>query len=231
MNKIIFLDPGHGGTDVGAINGSRHEADDNLRLALAVQKLLVAQGHTVIMARTTDVYISLAARTQAANSSGADIFVSLHRNSFTNSTANGTEIWVYTTAGAVDVGAATEVLEQLAAVGIQSNRGIKKGNYHVLRESNMTSMLIELGFISNVKDNNLFDAHFSDYATAIARGILAALGESYAESGQQSETVMQSLYRVQVGAFGVKSNAEAFLKSVQGMGLDAFLVEPGEAKE
>lgn len=228
MSKVIVLDAGHGGSDPGATNGSRYESNDTLKLAQAVQKLLTAQGLTVAMTRTSDTYVSLASRTSAANKAGADLFVSLHRNSYSNATANGTEIWVYTTAGAVDEAAAGAVLEQLAAVGIQSNRGVKKGNYHVLRESNMTSMLVELGFISNTDDNQLFDRHFDAYALAIAKGICSALGIAY----QTGATTAQSdiLYRVQVGAFTVKSNADAFLKTVKQMGLEAFLVQVDTAK-
>ena len=229
MSKVIILDAGHGGTDPGATNGSRYESNDTLKLAMAVQTLLVAQGQTVIMTRTTDTYVSLAQRTTMANNAGADIFVSIHRNSFADATAKGTEVWVYTTAGTVDEAAAGAVLEQLAAVGIQSNRGVKKGNYHVLRESKMTSMLVELGFISNAKDNELFDKHFDAYAEAITKGICTALGVVYKTGG--AATTTDVLYRVQVGAFCVKSNAEAFLKTVRGMGLEAFLVAVETAKE
>lgn len=231
MSKTIVLDAGHGGTDGGAVNGSRYEKDDNFRLTMAVSSKLSEQGQKVILTRTSDTAVSLAERTRMANAAGADLFVSLHRNSFVTTVPNGVEIWVYTTAGAVDVGAAAEVLEQLAVVGVQNNRGVKKGNYHVLRESKMTSMPIELGFISNAQDNALFDSHFDAYATAITRGVLAALGEPYKEPGKQEEAPAQGLYRVQVGAFKVRAGAESFLQTVRGMGLQAFLVEPAEAKE
>lgn len=224
MNKTIVLDAGHGGTDPGAVNGSRRECDDTLRLSLAVGKLLTAQGQTVIYTRTEDVYPTLTQRTAMANSAKADLYVSLHRNSFSVPSANGVEVWVYTTAGAVDVGAATEVLERLIAVGAGSNRGIKKGNYHVLRESSMTSMLVELGFISNTVDNTLFDTHFQAYTAAIAEGICAALGVNYSGDGQDVPA-SEPLYRVQVGAFRVKANAEAFLETVRQTGLEAFLVQ------
>jgi len=228
MSKIIYLDAGHGGTDAGAVSGSRYEKNDNLNMAKAVKALLVKQGQAVIMTREDDTFVSLAGRTQKANEADADIFVSLHRNSFTNAAANGAEVWVYTSAGAVDVGAATEVLERLAEVGVQSNRGVKKGNYHVLRESGMPSMLVELGFISNAIDNQLLDTRFDAYAEAIARGICAALGVAYITGGTAQAEV---LYRVQVGAFGVKANAEAFLAKVREMGLDAFLVTQDTAKK
>ena len=226
MSKTIYIDAGHGGTDAGAVNGSRYESVDNLKIALAVKSLLVAQGHTVLMARENDIHVSLATRTTQANNAKADIFVSLHRNSFTNSAANGVEIWIYTTAGAVDTGMATEVLERIVKVGVQSNRGIKKGNYHVCRESKMPSMLVELGFISNAKDNELFDKYLNDYALAIAQGICAGLGETWKDTDNKEKPT----YRVQVGAFSIKSNAEAFLQVVRDMGLDAFLVVPETAK-
>lgn len=232
MAKTIVLDPGHGGNDPGAVNGSRKESNDALRLGLAVQKLLEAQGQKVIMTRTTDEAIKIVNRCALANGAKADLFVSLHRNSFSNSVANGVEIFVELAAGAIQVGAATEVLEQIVAVGVQSNRGIKKSNsYGVLTGTNMAAMLVELGFISNVKDNELFDKNFDAYATAIARGILAAFGESWKESTGQIETPAESLYRVQVGAFRVKANADAFLQKVKDMGLDAFLVQVDTAKE
>jgi len=228
MSKIIILDAGHGGTDPGATNGSLYESNHTLKLSQAVQKLLIAQELTVLMTRTGDTYVSLANRVAAANKAGADLFVSLHRNSHSNAAANGVEIWIYSTAGAIDEAAAGAVLEQLSAVGIQSNRGIKKGNYHVLRESNMTSMLVELGFISNIIDNQLFDKHFDAYAEAIAKGVCSAMGVVY----QTDNTATQSdvLYRVQVGAFRIKQNADAFLETVKQMGLDAFLVQVDTAK-
>ena len=223
--KIIVLDAGHGGTDAGAVNGTRYEKNDNLKLALAVQKQLALWGQTVLMTRTDDTFHSLVSRTDKANAAEADLFVSLHRNSVATATANGVEIWVYTTAGSGVQGMAAAVLERIAAVGIQSNRGVKMGNYHVLRESNMPAMLVELGFLSNTADNRLFDLYFDEYALAIAQGICDALG---IQIGEAEPVPPEALYRVQVGAFASRANAEAFLQTVRGMGLDAFLVSPDE---
>ena len=90
----------------------------------------------------------------------------------------------------------------------------------------MPAMLVELGFIKNAKDNELFDTKFDAYALAIAKGICAAVGEPYKEAGTAQPDI---LYRVQVGAFGVKANADAFLGTVRGMGLEAFLVSVDKA--
>ena len=221
MNKKIYLDPGHGGLDSGAVNGKRLEKNDNLRLAKAVREKLKMQGHTVLLTREADnENPSLDARIGAANAAKADLFISLHRNSFTTPSANGIEIWVrYNN----HVAAAAEMLESLAKAPHQSNRGVKIGNYRVLHNAQMPAMLLEDGFISNTHDNELFDKFFDDYATAIAKGALNALGEEWTESG---EADYKPLYRVQVGAFTAKENAEAFLQTVRNMGLAAFIVAP-----
>lgn len=176
VGKTVFLDAGHGGTDPGAVNGSRKEAADNLRLGLAVRDLLKAAGYTVVMARTGDVTLSLADRTNAANAASADLYVSLHRNSFSAATANGVETWVYSVDTKGSRPFAEKVQDRIVGVGVQTNRGVKAGNYHVLRESKMPAMLIELGFISNAADNGLFDSRFDAYANAVAQGIVDGLG-------------------------------------------------------
>ena len=224
MSKLIVIDPGHGGADPGAVNGSRFEKNDNLRMSLAIRDRLRAQGHNVIMTREGDTNPSLDQRIAVANNNGADLFISVHRNSFTNPVAHGIENWIRNPAHRE---AAEIVLSELAKEPNQANRGVKQGNYRVLLGAEMPAMLIEIGFISNTEDNRLFDAHFDAYATAIARGILSALGEPFTEPARPSA---QPLYRVQVGAFSVRANAEAFLQKVRDMGLDAFIVPPTDTR-
>ena len=224
MQKIIYIDPGHGGTDSGAVNNRRYEKNDNLRLAKVLRDKLRAQGHIVLLTREDDSNPTLENRMAAAIAARAELFISLHRNSFTDSSAKGIEIWVRYTPHAA---AAAEVLEQLAKLPNQANRGVKIGAYRVLYNAPMPAMLLELGFISNDKDNELFDHNLDENATAIARGILNALGVAWKDPAEETKP----LYRVQVGAFSVKENAEAFLQTVRGMGLQAFLVEPEQAKE
>ena len=225
MTKIIYIDPGHGGADSGAVNARRYEKDDNLRLAKLVKDRLREQGHIVLLTREDDSNPTLENRIGAAVAAKADLFISLHRNSFTNSSAKGVEIWVRYSNHAA---AAGEVLEAVTKLPHQANRGVKIGAYKVLYNAPMPAMLLELGFISNAKDNELFDQNLDKNATAIARGILAALGESWNNPPVEQ---VKPLYRVQIGAFGVKENAEAFLQTVRNMGLQAFLVEPEQVKE
>lgn len=178
-NLIIVVDAGHGGWDNGASWEGRLEKDDNLRLALAVQKQLKTQKNvTVIMTRDTDVFVELSERADIANNAGANIFISLHRNSYIEPTpiTNGVENWIYLTAPEHTERAAIIVLNEVVKVGVQNNRGVKRGNYYVVRRTLMPSMLLEMGYIINEEDNRLFDEKLTDYARAIAVGILCFFG-------------------------------------------------------
>ncbi len=178
----VCLDAGHGGKDVGAVaeNGKRQEKEDNLKLVLKVKEYLEKQGIKVILTRKEDTYVSLNKRCQIANFRRADVFVSIHRNSAKN--GNGVEIWRSQEEGEVSEKLAKDILENLEKVGIQNNRGVKEGtsedaniDYFVNRNTKMPSCLVELGFITNEIDNQLFDEKLGQYAEAIAKGILKNL--------------------------------------------------------
>ena len=190
--KTIVLDAGHGGTDPGAVNGRRLEKDDNLRMAQAVQRQLTNQGQKVIMTRDKDTYVPLLERSAISNNNNADMFVSFHRNASDNPGVGGTETWIQQGSPAANAAYAQNVQNRLVSAGVQSNRGVRAGNYSVLRNTAAPAMLLELGFISNAVDNDFFDRNFDAYATAITRGILESLGEPYTPSGtggSGSETI------------------------------------------
>ena len=178
MKKIV-VDAGHGGFDPGAVSGTRMEKNDNLNMALAVQKKLQEQGQRVIMTRNTDTFVPLEERSAISNRNNADIFVSIHRNAFSNISANGVETFTQINAPPINVIYARKVHENIVAAGVQSDRGLKQADFSVLRNTAAPAMLTELGFITNARDNQLFDQNFNAYANAIARGILEALGEPY----------------------------------------------------
>ena len=182
---LITIDAGHGGWDNGASWNGRLEKDDNLRLALEVQKQLLAQGIRVQMTRDTDVYVSLQDRVAMANEAGSNLFVSLHRNSYITHTptTNGVENFIYLTAPWETSGrAAQDVLDAVVNVGVQSNRGVRRGNYYVVRRTIMPAMLLEMGFIIDEIDNRLFDEHLVEYAAAIAKGIMKYFGLEFQET-------------------------------------------------
>ena len=182
MNRkelLIVIDPGHGGWDNGASWEGRLEKDDNLRLGLAVGDQLAFMGIPVLMTRDTDVFVTLADRATMANEAGADLFVSLHRNSYPEQTpsAMGVENFIYLTAPKYPTeAAARSVLDRVVSAGVQADRGVSRGDYYVLRKTTMPAMLLEMGFINNDEDNRLFDEKLTDYAIAIAEGIAAHFG-------------------------------------------------------
>ena len=171
----VYIDPGHGGSDPGSIGNGLQEKNVNLEIAKRVKKLLLNEGFDVIMSRETDVYIPLPERTKKANESFAHIYVSIHINSHHDSSANGVETWWYSKGPypTESKKLANELQKELAKNTKMNNRGVKDGNLHVNRESQMPSALVEVGFISNKSDaNKLKQSSFLDkVAKAIVNGI------------------------------------------------------------
>lgn len=174
---LVYLDPGHGGSDWGAIgqNGLR-ECDVVLDVAQRCAKILERHKVRVMMTRDDGKYISLIQRTNIANKEGANLFVSLHCNA-ANKLATGIETY-HAHASYAGEKLAESVQRQLLASFIDSNdRGVKKAGFHVLRETRMPAILVELEFIDVVKMEERFeDSRSLDlYAKAVAQGILKHL--------------------------------------------------------
>lgn len=178
----VCLDAGHGGNDPGCTTEDRQESDDNLTLALSVQKELERQGVRVLMTRTDDTYLTLEERCAAANGEGADYFLSFHRN-IADGSACGVEIWRSHSAGEESIALSDNLMAALDSAGIQRNRGVHIGSqssetqdYYVLRGTQMPCALLEMGFLDNPEDNRLFDAKQSAYARAIAQAVVETYG-------------------------------------------------------
>lgn len=171
---------GHGGTDVGASNDNRYEKDDTLKVANIVRKYLETKNIKVVMTRDNDKTLTLHERCKIANKKKADVFVSIHRNSA--DTGSGVESWINSRQSQDDMSLATNIMNYICKTKIQNNRGIKYGtikgedtDYYVLNNTKMPSCLIELGFVSDDKDNELFDEYIEDYSKAIADGIIETI--------------------------------------------------------
>ncbi len=200
--SLFAIDAGHGGYDNGASYEGRLEKDDNLRLALAVRDELIRLGQDVVMTRDTDVFVPLDERANIANNAGADLFISLHRNSYPEQlpTANGVENYIYTYATDENERMARLVLDKVVAVGVQQDRGVNRANFAVLRYAEMPSMLLEMGFINNEEDNRLFDKNLQAYARAIAQGAVEAVGAGKPSSADATVKEIQTLLNEQFGA-------------------------------
>lgn len=153
-NKKIVLDAGHGGYDPGASANNLFEKDLTLDITKRVQALLISKGYKVLMTRSDDRYISLKDRTNYANQNNADIMVSIHINS---GGGTGIETWKMNAGPnpAKSTMLATHLQNHMIETTKVSNRGIKDGNLHINRESNMPSSLVEVGFIDHPLDSVL----------------------------------------------------------------------------
>ena len=175
--QIILLDPGHGGYDVGARIASCNEKALALSTALITRKYLKEKGYRVIMTRMRDVFIPLQQRTSIANKTKSHLFVSFHFNSAKSTDAHGIEIFYYDSKDKIRSNSsrrlARVVLNNMIERSKAKNRGVKGGNFHVIRETKMPAILIEGGFITNEDERNkLQDLNYRDtLARSIAEGI------------------------------------------------------------
>jgi len=175
-SKTIVIDPGHGSPDNGASGFGLKEKDVVLDTGLRVKKYLSQTPFNVQLTRETDKKIELADRVAFAKKVNADIFVSIHANA---GGGTGTETYYYSAAStnpnvAQSKALATYINNRMVAAWNLTNRGVKVGDLHVLRENSMPACLVELGFIDNSKDNALLaSATWRDKAAqAIYLGIL-----------------------------------------------------------
>lgn len=163
LGKIICIDPGHGGSDPGAAGPTgTKEKDNTLAISLLLRERLERNGATVFMTRDTDKDVSypdssadeeLGARVDVANESGADIFISVHNDSFTNPTAVGTTTFHYGDAESARLAGHVQkcLVDELGT----RDRGSRFASFYVIRYTDMPAILVEVAFISNPEEEVL----------------------------------------------------------------------------
>ncbi|QCR31467.1 N-acetylmuramoyl-L-alanine amidase [Lysinibacillus sp. SGAir0095] len=176
-NRIIVLDPGHGGKDPGAISESATEKAIVLKVGTLVKQKLEAAGAKVVMTRTGDTYPTLQDRVKITNDNYGEIFVSIHVNSAASSSAKGTETYYSVSSGDMykeDINLATKINNQIVTNANMQNRGVKEQSYYVIHNMIIPSVLVELGFISNSDDKSKLvnDKYVSIFADSIYKGIV-----------------------------------------------------------
>jgi len=189
MGKIkIFIDPGHGGRDPGSVANGMRESDIALDVSLELERLLIAAGLKVRLSRRSDVATSIDRRWQEANAWGADLFVSVHGNGFTNADANGTEVFIF------DNGSKrAQQSRKLANILLSSfvtqrgtrNRGVRldgqsqhSGGLGVLRNTVMPAVLFESAFLTagaHAPDVYILRNRRNEMAASLADGIFKYL--------------------------------------------------------
>lgn len=181
----IYINPGHGGTDSGAVGiGGRQEKNDALWYASAVADKLRTAGHEVNLERDGDYLISVKEIAAKANAWGADLFVAFHRNS---GGGTGAECLVVSSASETSRRLAQAIQNELVAAGFR-DRGVKvqDKNTYVLSHTTMPATTIECGFVDSQADNDLFDSKFDGIVNGIARAILSIAGGSLSEEKEEA---------------------------------------------
>jgi len=197
---LIYIDPGHGGSDPGAIGvGGLRESDVVLGIALKLNSLLTKGGFRTTMSRDSDVFIDLVTRSQEANNAGADVFISIHTNAFGTPTPKGTEIWYYPNGYKGDTRdnkTFAQIIHDNLMKEINTvDRGLKEGpNLSVLNKTKMPAILIETAFITNPDDAALLQD--DAFQWKVAQGIYNGIVEYFKKlkEGSISATVSNSVY-------------------------------------
>lgn len=175
--NIVVLDAGHGGYDSGATNKGTKEKDLNLKIIYTLMKGYFSSNAPetkVYWSRSSDVFVTLSKRAAFASKVGADIFVSLHMNSASGSSANGTEVYYTATNNANSFsGVNSKIIATLFKNNLvtrlgTTNRGVKTAKYYVTNHNTVPAVLIELGFISGSRDYvNLINPSFQSNSAKI----------------------------------------------------------------
>ena len=173
--KIITLDPGHGGSDPGAIGASGlKEKQITLEISMRVKELLEKEGAKVFMTRTTDkdVYApnasdraELQARVNVAEKNNSDLFISLHINSSVNKNVGGFSSYYYPKTDH-DLKIAQAIQNKFAKNFGVDNLGVRQANFYVVKRCSMPATLLEMCFISNPKEEKLMKGKWFQKKTA-----------------------------------------------------------------
>ncbi len=173
MVPLVVIDPGHGGFDLGTHSKTYEEKEICLKTAGYLRKYLEKAGYHVIMTRSRDEYLPLKKRAEIANHAKSQILISIHCNSAKNTSAKGIEIF-YTQKtepwrAKKSKQLAQSVLSSLLSQTGADSRGIKEGNFCVIRETKMPSILVETGFLTNEEERKKLSNDF--YLDTVAKSI------------------------------------------------------------
>lgn len=182
--KVIVIDAGHGGTDSGSVKNGIKEKDINLKIAIKLQKTLEKKGYKVVMTRSDDIAISLRQRAKLANQTKGDLFISIHQNSFKDSSVHGIEVFYHPQKETPDEELANCLQEALVQETGAKNRYTRSAtNLVVIRESKMPACLIESAYISNEHERQLITT--DDYQNKVVQGIIKGV-ENFLEQQEKS---------------------------------------------
>ena len=217
----VFIGVGHGGSDPGAVANNTKEKDLNLSIALACRDVLEKHGVSVKMSRVKDENDPLSEEIRECNAFAPDLAVDIHNNA---GGGDGAEVFHHYGGGKGKT-LAENIIAEIVKVG-QNSRGIKtrknsqgKDYYGFIREVSAPAVIVECAFVDNAEDIKVLSTEAKRQAMgeAIAKGVLSTLGIEIQPK--------KSLYKVQVGAYLLRSSAEDMKKKIKAVGFDAFIVK------
>ncbi|MCQ6265146.1 N-acetylmuramoyl-L-alanine amidase [Fictibacillus sp. WQ 8-8] len=172
----IFIDPGHGGDDAGAVGDGLQEKNITLQIATRIKNILLVEYNNVEvkMSRTSDEFVSLNERTDAANNWDADYLLSIHINA---GGGTGFESYIYPGTSAPTTAYRTNIHDAVIDLVDFTDRGKKTADFHMLRESNMPAVLTENGFIDTSADAAKLRS--SSFISSIARAHVNGIVKSF----------------------------------------------------
>lgn len=226
----VYIGVGHGGSDSGAVK-YLVEKDVNLKMALACYDYLDAAGVDVKISRTTDRGSSIIEKVNAANVWDADLALDIHNNA---GGGDGAEVYHSIVNGTGKI-LAENILDEFEKIG-QNVRGAKTKQengtdyFGFIRLTNMPAVITEAVFVDNAADAADADtnAECIQFGKAIAKGVLKTLGiaDKVVRTNTSSKPV--KLYRVQVGAYNYRCNAEKVVNELKKIGYKAIIVKGGK---
>lgn len=222
---LLYLDPGHGGEDSGAIGNGLREKDLTLNIALKIRKILEQYDIKVAMSRESDKTVSLKQRTDEAKKLKADFFLSIHINA---GGGFGYEDFIYEKLGdASETNRVRSIIHDEVMKQIDlKDRGKKKANYHVLRESTMNATLTENGFIDSIADSYKLksDSYLLQIALGHVNGLVRAFGLKKKNVTPPTPAPSNDVfYRVVTGSFKDRKNAQDRVDELKKKGFDSFI--------
>jgi len=226
-----MLDAGHGPNTPGKRSPDNFkEFEFNRRVVDYMKELSKDYKEvTVYFAHSKQEDVPLKERTDKANKLKVDCYVSIHANAYgtTWNDANGIESYVYVTKPKEAMELAKKVQKHLIIRTGLHDRGVKTADFHVLRETTMTAILCECGFYTNKKEAQLLQS--KTYQKTCAEAIVKGIADQYMLKKKDPEPLnpptKKKLYRVQLGAFERKENAQALLKELKEKGYHPIIIE------
>lgn len=223
----VFINPGHGGKDPGAVGNGLREKDIVLTIGKKIVALLDAYDVDVKLFRSNDTYYSLDRICKEANDWKADLFISIHVNA-----GGGTGYEDYIYSGLSNSSKTAQIRDIIHASVMKAipevrDRGKKKANFAVLRGTNMPAILTENLFVDNKTDASRLksDAFLTKIATGHVNGIVQAmqLKKKKSTSKPAPSSPAGTFYRVVAGSYQNRDNAQKQINRLKALGIDAFI--------